>query len=75
MHEDGGAATAMGCPGKVVTVQIIAVCRIMEEGMVVTVEPGCYFNAFLLEPALSNPAQAKYLSKERLWSCLVSAFN
>lgn len=40
--------------------------RVLEEGMVITVEPGCYFNPFLLNPAFNNPAQAKYLIKSRL---------
>ena len=48
--------------------------RFLEEGMVITVEPGCYFNAFLLEPAFKNPAQAKYLNAERLRSLLVSHY-
>lgn len=34
--------------------------------MVITVEPGCYFNASLLEPALKDPAKAKYLNAEGL---------
>ena len=25
--------------------------RLLEEGMIITVEPGCYFNPVLLEPA------------------------
>jgi len=42
--------------------------RVLEPGMVITVEPGCYFNPFLLNPAFTNPAQAKYLNKSRLQS-------
>ncbi|KAK9815595.1 hypothetical protein WJX72_006529 [[Myrmecia] bisecta] len=40
--------------------------RVLEEGMVITVEPGCYFNAYLLEPAFSDPVQSKYLHKSRI---------
>ena len=39
--------------------------------MIVTVEPGCYFNPFLLEPAFKNPAQAKYLNEGKLRECMV----
>lgn len=34
----------------------------MEEGMIITVEPGCYFIDFLIENAL-NGENAKYLNK------------
>lgn len=40
--------------------------------MVLTVEPGCYFNAYLLEPALQNPATAGYLVPDRIKELLVS---
>ena len=42
------------------------VCRKLEEGMVITVEPGCYFGASLLEPALKDPAKAQYLDADAL---------
>lgn len=38
---------------------------------VITVEPGCYFCRFIIEPYLENPEQAKYIDKEVLdkyWS-------
>jgi hypothetical protein len=31
--------------------------------MIVTVEPGIYFNGFLIDEALANPAKAKFLNK------------
>ncbi|CAN6663334.1 hypothetical protein TRVA0_035S00232 [Trichomonascus vanleenenianus] len=40
--------------------------RDLQESMVVTVEPGCYFNEFLLEPVAKNPAQSKFLDHEVL---------
>jgi Xaa-Pro dipeptidase len=36
--------------------------RLMEEGMVMTSEPGCYFIDALLDRALANPDQAKFMN-------------
>ena len=35
-------------------------------GMVITVEPGVYFNEFTLGPAMANPATAKFFVKEKI---------
>lgn len=40
--------------------------RILEEGMVLTNEPGCYFIEALLEKALADPNKAKYINQEIL---------
>ncbi len=40
--------------------------------MVLTVEPGCYFNSYLLKPALDDPATAAYLVRERIEALMVS---
>jgi Xaa-Pro dipeptidase len=40
--------------------------RIVEEGMVLTVEPGCYFISRLLDGALANTKQAHFFNVERL---------
>ena len=45
--------------------------RKLVKDCVVTVEPGCYFCRFIVEPALRDPAQAKYIDEavlERYWS-------
>ena len=40
--------------------------RIMESGMVITVEPGCYFIDVLLDMALTDTRQGQYINNERL---------
>lgn len=41
--------------------------------MVITVEPGCYFNEFTLRPALKDAALAHLLVPERIAACMVRA--
>ena len=38
----------------------------LEAGMVLTVEPGLYFNNYQIDKGLGNPDQAQYIVKERL---------
>lgn len=40
--------------------------RLLEPGMVITIEPGIYFIPALLEPAFANPEQSKYLNVAEL---------
>jgi hypothetical protein len=47
------------------------ICRVLEPGMVITVEPGCYFGRYLLEPAMLEPDTAPYFIKSRIESMLV----
>lgn len=35
-------------------------------GMIITCEPGCYFNEFTLAPAMADPATAKFFVKEKI---------
>ena len=46
-------------------------CRILEENMVITVEPGCYFNPFLLGPAFESTSQGGFLNRRRLEGSMV----
>lgn len=38
--------------------------RILEENMILTNEPGCYFIGFLLDQAMSNPVTSKYFNTD-----------
>ncbi|KFH11398.1 putative peptidase D [Toxoplasma gondii VAND] len=40
--------------------------RKLEENMVITVEPGCYFVPFLIDKALSNPTQSRLINAASL---------
>ena len=40
--------------------------RVLEEGMCITVEPGCYFIDFKIEKSLNDPVKSKYLNKEKI---------
>jgi len=40
--------------------------RVLEEGMVITVEPGIYFIEATLVPALKNPIHSKFLVAEKI---------
>jgi len=40
--------------------------RTLEKGMVITVEPGCYFIDVILENAYKDEVKAKYLNKEKI---------
>eukprot|EP00878_Enallax_costatus_P033339 GHUV01036759.1.p1 GENE.GHUV01036759.1~~GHUV01036759.1.p1 ORF type:complete len:498 (+),score=81.20 GHUV01036759.1:186-1679(+) len=50
--------------------------RVLEEGMIITVEPGCYFNPVLLLPALEVTHSCQYGSSLGLRSrCLISTIG
>ena len=44
--------------------------RILEENMVITVEPGCYFNDYLMKEALEDTNLSSFLVRERIMPCM-----
>jgi len=65
-HDVGGYAAGTPERSSRPGLKKLRTARIMEEGMVITVEPGCYFIDPLLDMALSNDKQNIYLDKDRL---------
>lgn len=65
-HDVGGYAAGTPERSPRPGLRKIRTARLMEEGMVLTVEPGCYFIDPLLDMALSNDKQKKYFNTERL---------
>jgi len=41
-------------------------CLVLKAGMVLTVEPGIYFNDYALDLAIANPTQAKFINQKVL---------
>ena len=65
-HDVGGYLK--GCPERVMEpgLKSLRTARDLEENMVLTVEPGVYFIEHLLQGALANPAQAKFLNMAKI---------
>ncbi|KAA6426409.1 MAG: xaa-Pro dipeptidase [Trebouxia sp. A1-2] len=65
-HDVGGYAP--GTPDRIDKpgLRSLRTARILEENMVITVEPGCYFNPFLLGPAFESTSQGPFLNRRRL---------
>ncbi|XP_011173008.2 xaa-Pro dipeptidase [Solenopsis invicta] len=66
VHDVGGYLP--GCPerSKDAGVRKLRTARTLLAGMVLTVEPGCYFVDCLLDAALADPNQSKFLVPEEL---------
>ncbi|GAX86082.1 hypothetical protein CEUSTIGMA_g13495.t1 [Chlamydomonas eustigma] len=65
-HDVGGYQP--GCPPRIQRpgFKSLRTARVLEPGMVITVEPGCYFNSALLLPAFKDPKQSKFLVEDAI---------
>ncbi|XP_073000238.1 uncharacterized protein [Typha latifolia] len=64
-HDPGGYAKGMERP-KEPGLSALRSVRELQEGMVITVEPGCYFIDALLVPAMENSVTSKFFNHEEL---------
>jgi Xaa-Pro dipeptidase len=60
-HDVGGYLSAHPPRAARAGICRLRTARVLEAGMVITVEPGCYFIDALLDAALADPARARYL--------------
>jgi len=65
-HDVGGYATGTPQRSPRPGLRKLRTARDIEEGMVLTVEPGCYFIDPLLDMALSNDKQKRFFNTDRL---------
>ena len=64
-HDVGGYAVGTPNRSERPGLSKLRTARTLAEGMVLTVEPGCYFIDTLMDMALSNPNQKKFINVER----------
>lgn len=64
-HDPGGYAKGMERP-KEPGLKSLRTIRELKEGMVITVEPGCYFIDALLTPALEDSTTSKFFNREEV---------
>lgn len=65
-HDVGGYLSGLPERPTAAGLNRLRTARVLEEGMVITVEPGCYFSPALLEPAFKEPQLSGYLCEARL---------
>eukprot|EP01111_Echinosteliopsis_oligospora_P013457 TRINITY_DN4832_c0_g1_i1.p1 TRINITY_DN4832_c0_g1~~TRINITY_DN4832_c0_g1_i1.p1 ORF type:complete len:487 (-),score=129.39 TRINITY_DN4832_c0_g1_i1:19-1479(-) len=61
-HDVGGYAPESISRSTAPGIKKLRTARVMEEGIVLTVEPGCYFIDHLLDAALNHPDQSKFIN-------------
>ncbi|KAJ3691963.1 hypothetical protein LUZ60_012313 [Juncus effusus] len=64
-HDPGGFNKGLERP-KEAGLSSLRTIRELKQGMVITVEPGCYFIDSLLIPAIQNQTTSKYFNKEKI---------
>jgi len=65
-HDVGGYAVGTPERSDKPGLSNLRTARVLEVGMVLTVEPGCYFIHLLLDKALKDPRQAPFIDADRI---------
>jgi Xaa-Pro dipeptidase len=75
VHDAGGYAPHVPRRPKSILCNRLRTARIMEAGLVITVEPGCYFNAVLLNEAFKNDAIKHFFNEAKIREEVFWAFG
>jgi len=67
VHDVGGYAPGVTKKDDPSIKENLRLGRVLQEGMVITVEPGCYFIDYLVEKALADQACAAFINRDRLF--------
>lgn len=66
VHDVGGYLPGHPERSKATGLRKLRTARTLSAGMVLTIEPGCYFIDCLLDSALNNPEQSRFIVREQL---------